>query len=91
MAKLKTAVLGATGYSGLELARLLAHHSQIESPLLLRRSTETVDGQRLPFSIAGNTKGNWKRPFVDNRIFVVDLGATGRQFALLGDSARCVA
>jgi N-acetyl-gamma-glutamyl-phosphate reductase len=36
-AKLKTAVLGATGYSGLELARLLARHSKVDRPLLLRR------------------------------------------------------
>src|ERR1700692_589124 len=35
--KLKTAVLGATGYSGLELTRLLARHPRIEAPLLLRR------------------------------------------------------
>jgi N-acetyl-gamma-glutamyl-phosphate reductase len=36
--KLKTAVLGATGYSGLELTRILLHHSQLEKPVLLRRS-----------------------------------------------------
>jgi N-acetyl-gamma-glutamyl-phosphate reductase len=39
-AKLKTAILGATGYSGLELTRLLARHPHLESPLLLRRSSE---------------------------------------------------
>lgn len=38
--KLKTSVLGATGYSGLELTRLLARHPRIEAPLLLRRSAE---------------------------------------------------
>jgi N-acetyl-gamma-glutamyl-phosphate reductase len=37
-AKLKTGVLGATGYSGLELARLLGRHPRIETPLLLRRT-----------------------------------------------------
>jgi N-acetyl-gamma-glutamyl-phosphate reductase len=42
-AKLKTAVLGATGYSGLELARLLGRHPRTEAPLLLRRSAETDD------------------------------------------------
>jgi N-acetyl-gamma-glutamyl-phosphate reductase len=36
-AKLKTAVLGATGYSGLELARLLLHHPRLEKPVLLSR------------------------------------------------------
>jgi N-acetyl-gamma-glutamyl-phosphate reductase len=39
--KLKTAVLGATGYSGLELARLLNRHPMTEAPLLMRRSAET--------------------------------------------------
>jgi N-acetyl-gamma-glutamyl-phosphate reductase len=36
-AKLKTAVLGATGYSGVELVRLLSHHSRVEKPVLLSR------------------------------------------------------
>jgi N-acetyl-gamma-glutamyl-phosphate reductase len=38
--KLKTAVLGATGYSGLELTRLLLRHPRLEKPVLLRRSTD---------------------------------------------------
>lgn len=37
-AKVKTAVLGATGYSGLELTRLLLRHPLLEKPVLLRRS-----------------------------------------------------
>jgi N-acetyl-gamma-glutamyl-phosphate reductase len=40
-AKLKTAVLGATGYSGLELTRLLLRHPQVEKPALLRRQSDT--------------------------------------------------
>ncbi len=51
-AKLKTAVLGATGYSGLELARLLGRHPRTEAPLLLRRSAETGESAR------GNGNGN---------------------------------
>jgi len=43
--KLKTAILGATGYSGLELARLLARHRHAAPPLLLRRSAEGHDGK----------------------------------------------
>src|SRR6202166_1946670 len=39
-AKLKTAVLGATGYSGLELTRILLRHPKLEKPVLLRRSTD---------------------------------------------------
>jgi N-acetyl-gamma-glutamyl-phosphate reductase len=38
--QLKTAVLGATGYSGLELGRLLARHPKTDAPVLLRRSAE---------------------------------------------------
>lgn len=37
-AKLKTAVLGATGYSGLELTRILVRHPRVEKPVLLKRS-----------------------------------------------------
>ena len=40
-AKLKTAVLGATGYSGLELTRILLRHPRLEQPLLLRRNGES--------------------------------------------------
>lgn len=37
-AKLKVAVLGATGYSGMELTRLLLRHPRVEKPVLLRRA-----------------------------------------------------
>jgi len=40
-AKLKTAVLGATGYSGLELTRILLRHPRVEKPLLLKRSADS--------------------------------------------------
>src|SRR5208337_3055345 len=53
-AKLKTAVLGATGYSGLELARLLSRHPRTDTPLLLRRSAETDE--------SGNHKANGHAP-----------------------------
>jgi N-acetyl-gamma-glutamyl-phosphate reductase len=36
-AGLKTAVVGATGYSGVELTRLLLRHPRVDKPLLLRR------------------------------------------------------
>src|SRR6202049_1282929 len=39
-AKLKTAVLGPTGYSGLELTRILLRHPRLEKPTLLRRSAD---------------------------------------------------
>ncbi|HLX84099.1 MAG TPA: N-acetyl-gamma-glutamyl-phosphate reductase [Terriglobales bacterium] len=54
-ARLKTAVLGATGYSGLELARLLDRHPRTDAPLLLRRSAETDEnGAGLPYAGNGN-------------------------------------
>jgi N-acetyl-gamma-glutamyl-phosphate reductase len=46
-AKLKTAVLGATGYSGLELTRLLLRHPRLEPPVLLRRPTDTETSPNL--------------------------------------------
>lgn len=39
-AKLKTGVLGVTGYSGLELTRILLRHPRLEKPILLRRNAE---------------------------------------------------
>jgi N-acetyl-gamma-glutamyl-phosphate reductase len=44
-AKLKTAILGATGYSGFELARILLRHPGVETPVLLQRSG---DGSSTP-------------------------------------------
>jgi N-acetyl-gamma-glutamyl-phosphate reductase len=37
---LKSAVLGATGYSGLELTRILLRHRRLQKPVLLRRGGE---------------------------------------------------
>ena len=37
LAKLKSAVLGASGYSGLELTRILERHPRLARPMLLRR------------------------------------------------------
>jgi N-acetyl-gamma-glutamyl-phosphate reductase len=39
-ARLKTAVLGATGYSGFELTRRLLRHERLGTPLLLRREQD---------------------------------------------------
>src|SRR5260370_20007367 len=63
-AKLKTAVLGATGYSGLDLARLLGRHPRTDAPLLLRRNAEIETGEtaaRLAH-ICGNGSGNGRSP-----------------------------
>jgi len=61
-AKLKTAVLGATGYSGLELARLLGRHSRTDAPLLLRRTAETDDSAFGLPDVSGNGKSNGNSP-----------------------------
>jgi N-acetyl-gamma-glutamyl-phosphate reductase len=54
VAKLKTAVLGATGYSGVELARLLGRHPRTDVPVLLRRSAETDDSGSSLRHVSGN-------------------------------------
>ncbi len=51
--KLKTAILGATGYSGLELARLLGRHPRTDAPLLLRRSAESAESSGRGLSNVG--------------------------------------
>ncbi len=58
--KLKTAVLGASGYSGMELTRILARHPRVEKPLLLTRSAESNEsGGTSPLpGVAGNGNGN---------------------------------
>jgi len=38
--KLQTAVLGATGYSGLELTRILLRHPRVAKPVLLKRTSD---------------------------------------------------
>ena len=54
-AKLTVAVLGATGYSGMELTRLLLRHPRVGKPVLLRRSQHShslkaANGGRSPES-----------------------------------------
>jgi N-acetyl-gamma-glutamyl-phosphate reductase len=40
--ELQTAVLGATGYSGFELTRILSRHPRLKTPILLRRENDTA-------------------------------------------------
>jgi N-acetyl-gamma-glutamyl-phosphate reductase len=55
--KLKTAVMGATGYSGQELTRLLLRHPRLEKPLLLQRNNDAhspSDFAQIAPSFSGN-------------------------------------
>ncbi len=57
--KLQTAVLGATGYSGLELTRILFRHPRLEKPVLLGRRNgdhESVNLAEVFPVLAGNGK-----------------------------------
>ena len=58
--KLKTAVAGATGYSGHELARLLGRHPRVDMPLLLRRSAETDESATGLSPVSSNGNGHSK-------------------------------
>jgi N-acetyl-gamma-glutamyl-phosphate reductase len=60
-AKLKSAVLGASGYSGLELARILERHPCLEKPVLLRRDGSS-DGAKDLAEIFPELSGNGGYP-----------------------------
>lgn len=65
--KLKTAVLGISGYSGLELTRLLARHPRLEAPSLLRRSSEKDESGLGTTTFPGgygNGNGNGHLPII---------------------------
>jgi len=59
-AKLKSAVLGASGYSGLELTRILERHPRLQKPVLLRR--ESSDGASDLAEIFPELSGNGGYP-----------------------------
>jgi N-acetyl-gamma-glutamyl-phosphate reductase len=59
-AKLNCAVLGASGYSGLELTRILERHPRLEKPVLLRR--ENGDGAKDLAEVFPELSGNGGYP-----------------------------
>lgn len=61
MAKLKTAVLGASGYGGLELTRLLERHPRLHRPTLLKREGG-ADGAKDLAEIFPELSGNGGYP-----------------------------
>ncbi len=62
-ARLKTAVVGATGYAGLELARLLARHPRLAAPVLFRRGHDATGSQDLAHVFPG-LSGNGGYPLL---------------------------
>jgi len=63
-AKLKVAVLGATGYSGMELTRLLLRHPRVETPVLLRRA-ESSDHSHPSKTVKGGAGSDGGDPHVN--------------------------
>src|SRR5437899_6073163 len=52
---LKTAVAGATGYAGFELARILLRHPKLAEPLFLSREAEAVSSLEVDYpQVSGN-------------------------------------
>jgi N-acetyl-gamma-glutamyl-phosphate reductase len=53
--KLQTAIVGATGYAGMELTRLLLRHPRVQAPVLFRRDggSGRGDGESFPW-LSGN-------------------------------------
>ena len=64
-AKLKTAVLGATGYSGLELTRVLLHHPRVDTPVLLSRPSDSGSKAESDGIISRRSKLNGEGPRID--------------------------
>src|SRR6202142_2459320 len=60
-AKLKGAVIGASGYSGLELTRILERHPRLEKPLLFRRENGS-DGAKDLAEVFPELSGNGGYP-----------------------------
>jgi N-acetyl-gamma-glutamyl-phosphate reductase len=68
--KLQTAVLGAAGYAGLELTRLLARHPKLAAPVLLRRAQESAGVEDLAevFPVMAGNGGHPLLPFSFERL-----------------------
>jgi N-acetyl-gamma-glutamyl-phosphate reductase len=54
-ARVQTAVLGATGYAGMELARLLSGHPRVGASLLFRREADSNGAEIVP-PLNGNSR-----------------------------------
>jgi N-acetyl-gamma-glutamyl-phosphate reductase len=58
-AKLQPAIVGATGYTGFELTRLLLTHPRVQKPILLRREGDSASPDMTEFypQLSGNGNG----------------------------------
>ncbi len=83
-AKLKTAVLGATGYSGLELTRILLRHPQMEKPVLLRRTADNGSASDLA-DVFPALSGNGGYPL--HPLSWAALETAGSEIVVPGDAA----
>ena len=82
--KLKTAVLGATGYSGLELTRILLRHPRLEKPVLLRRASDNGGPADLADVFPALVR---KRRLSVALAVVASAEAAGSRVAVSGDAA----
>src|SRR5689334_17844840 len=59
-AKLQPAIVGATGYTGFELTRILLGHPRVQKPILLRREGDGASPNMTDFypRLAGNGNGH---------------------------------
>ena len=67
-APLKTAVLGATGYAGFELTRILLRHPRLQKPLLLRREEGKAQDLAESFPALSGNGGYALEPFSIERL-----------------------
>jgi N-acetyl-gamma-glutamyl-phosphate reductase len=49
--KLQTAIVGASGYAGMELTRILARHSKVDAPVLFRRKGKKAPETAMPVPV----------------------------------------
>src|SRR5512146_2865594 len=59
-ARLQPAVVGATGYTGFELTRILLAHPRVNKPILLRRESDANSPDMTEFypQLSGNGNGS---------------------------------
>lgn len=81
--KLQTAIVGATGYAGMELTRILTRHSKVDVPVLFRRDGKKAPEAAIPFPVG--TAGATVETFAVERLKARGIGlvflATPHEFS----------